>query len=382
MNTHALFSSLAVLAASTLIAGCTCRDDVTYTAFQPPAPLESDHGQWLSMGVAPDGSLVTSYYDRDQRALGFAIGEIRDGGQVWWTHEQVDGYPDDQGLNPGDVGLHTSMKVADNGDVWVAYYAQQNGALKVAHRQGGEWTTELADAGGGLNPDTGRWASLDLDADGNPVVAHHDESSGTLRVSRRDADGNWSSAVAFEGEDGIDSEGNTIEAKVGTYARLLIHDGTEYIAFHDEVRGSLELLEGFPGAYTHTTVETGGVGQWPSLWTDGTTLLIAFHDVANQDLALARRDGASWSVETVDTDDYVGADTEVFRDTDGIGIVYFDGQFNDMRIARESGDGWSTQSIGGNEQAVGYHNEIAYTEGRWFVASYDYTNRTIFAQPL
>ncbi|MFT6143198.1 MAG: hypothetical protein ACJAZO_003178 [Myxococcota bacterium] len=381
MTHRVLFHSVAALATSVLIAGCNCRNDVNYTPIAAPEALLNDHGQWLSMGVAPDGRLVTSYYDRDRGALGFGIGEIRNDGEVWWTHEQVDGYPDGQGLDPGDLGLHTSLAVVDNGDVWVAYYSTQ-GQLWAALRQGGLWTLERIDVGDGANPDAGRWASLALDSDNSPVIAYQDTGNGTLKIARRTGDDTWSSEIAFEGEDGVDDTGATVDANVGSYASLLIQDGTEYIAFHDAVRGSLELLEGFPGAYTHTTIEAGGVGQWPSMWTDGTTLLVAYHNMADQDLELARRDGSSWQIAKVDTDEYVGADTEVFRDTAGIGIVYFDGQFNDMRVARESGGTFVSESIGGESQALGYHNEIAYTEGQWFVASYDYTNRNIFTRPL
>lgn len=382
MTHGVLIRSLVALGAAASIAGCQCRSDVDYVALAPPAPLDADHGQWLSMDVAPDGRLITSYYNRDRGALGFAIGETRDGDQVWWTHEKVDGYPDDQGLDPGDRGTHTSIAAVDNGDVWVAYHDVSNGTLRAALRQGGLWTNELADAGTGLEPKPGEWASLALDADNNPVIAHHDGSRGTLRISRRTGENEWASETVREGAEGIDAEGNTIPANTGMYANLVIFDGTEYITYHDAVAGTLELLEGTPGNYTHTVIDSGGVGAWPTLWTNGTEMEIAYHDVANQDLKIARRSGGGWQTATVDADEYVGADTAIFHDSEGTGIVYFDGQNNDMRVARASGDGFTTETIGGEEQALGYHNEVAFTRGRWYVASYDYTNRSLFARPL
>lgn len=382
MTHPVLFRGLMALVTAAVLAGCNCRSDVSYTALTPPEPLVADHGQWLSMGVAPDGRLVTSYYDRDRGALGFAIGDTRTDGEVWWTHERVDGYADSEGLDPGDVGWHTSLAAVSDGDVWIAYYNQQNGNLRAALRHSGTWTIENVDNGTGITPDVGRWASIALDADNRPVIAYQDTANGALKVAHRNDAGEWSSEVAFQGEDGTDAQGARIAANAGSHASLLIHEGTEYIAFHDGARGTLDLVEGFAGAYAHTSVESGGVGQWPSLWTDGTTLLLAFHDMTNQDLKLSRRDGSSWQTVIVDADEFVGADTEIFRDPDGIGIVYFDGQMNDMRVARESGTGFTTESIGGDNQALGYHNEIAYTDGRWYVASYDYTNRNIFTRPL
>jgi hypothetical protein len=379
-----LVRALAVIAVASAVTGCNCRSDVDFIPqTEPPVP-DNDHGQWLSMGVSPDGRLVASYYDRTRGGLGFAIGEPRDNGDVWWFHEEVDGYPDAEGLDPGDRGWYTSLEVAADGGVWVAYYDQGNGALRTAHRTGRTWTTELADAGGGLDPDTGRWASLALDADDNPVVAHHDAANGTLRVSRRSAAGAWSSEVAHTGEDGVDGDGNPVDANVGQFASLVIHDGVEYIAFYDAANGNLDLIEGFSGAYTHTTIDAeGDVGQWPSIWTDGDELVIAYHDVGNQDLKIARRTGGgAFSFTTIDAGEFVGADTFVFNDTDGLGVVYFDGHDNDMKVARADGSSWAIDVKGGEGLAVGYHNEAAYTAGRWWVASYDYTNRAIFAEPL
>ncbi|MBW2257041.1 MAG: hypothetical protein JRI25_20945 [Deltaproteobacteria bacterium] len=368
------------------VAGCSCRNDTTFTPREQRV-LENDHGQWLSMDVAPDGRLVVTYYDRSWGGIGFAKGTPKDSGEVFWDYEQVDGYPDDQGLNPGDRGLFTSVKVAPDGGVWASYYDNTNGSLRVAHRVGGRWETEVADVGGGLDPNAGQWTSLALDTSDNPVVAHYDAGKGELRVARR-AESGWSGESVFQGLpwDGVDATGTAVhrDASVGMYARLLIDGSTEYIAFYDAAQQSLNLLEGFPGAYTHTVVyNQGNVGLWPSLWTDGTDLLIAFQAADTQDLMLARRSGGGpFSVSVVDDGEYRGADTEVFLRDGQLSILYFDGYNNDMRLATETGSGWQVDAIAGDGIAVGYHNEVAYTHDRWWVASYDYTNRRIFAKPL
>lgn len=384
MSAIAPTRAAALALAGAALSGCNCRSDVGYTPFTGPPILENDHGQWLSMDVGPNESLVVSYYDRTRGAVGFAVGAPQEDGEVWWTHEQVDGYPDRQGLDPGDLGWFTSIAVAPSGRVWVAYHDQGNGSLRAAYRDGGAWTAELADAGSGLSPDAGQWASLALDADGNPVVAHHDAAAGTLRISRRSAEGTWSTEVAATGTPGVDGEGGAVPANVGRFARLLIANGVEYVAFYDAAHGDLRLIEGFSGAWTSTVIdEAGDVGQWPSLWLDGERLLVAYHDVTNQDLKLARRvGGGAFTTEVLDSDELVGADTEVFVDqTGGIGVVYFDGQFNDMRVTRDVA-GFETSVLGGDGLAVGYHNEVAFAGGKWWVASYDYTNRRIFAQAL
>lgn len=356
-----------------------CKQDIDFVP-QEPTPLEADHGQWLSMDVSPGGQLAVTYYDRSMGGLGFAKGEPRSDGAVFWDYEEVDGYPDDNGLNPGDRGKFSSMKIDADGRVWASYYDAGNGALRVAMRDQSAWTTELADSGSGLSPDAGQWTSLDLDAEGNPVVAHYDVKGGSLRVARRDASGTWTAAEVFEGQ----AVGET-PAGAGQMGRLVIRDGIESIVFYDAARGSLNLLEGPPGAYTHTVIDDAGdAGQWPSIAFDGDTTYVAYQRADTQDLMLATRTGTgAFTTRVVDDGDYRGADTEVFVPAAGQpAILYFDGYENDMWLATTTGATFSLQKVAGDGIAVGYHNEVAFTRGQWWAASYDYTNRRIFVTPL
>lgn len=369
-------ASLAVLGVLAL----GCKQDFDFVP-QEPTILDADHGQWLSMDVSPDGQLAVTYYDRTRDAIGFAFGEPRaDDGVVFWRYEEVDGYPDQNGLNPGDRGKFSSMRVASDGRVWASYYDASNGALRAAFRDAGVWTAEVADSGSGLSPDAGQWTSLDLDADGNPVVAHYDVKGGALRVARRDSAGSWSAVEAFDGQ----SVGD-IPAGAGQMGHLVIKDGVEYIAFYDAANGSLNLVQGTAGAYTHTLVsDAGDSGQWPSIAFDGETMYIAYQRADTQDLMLATRTGGgAFTTQIVDDGPYRGADTAVFVPAAGQpAILYFDGHENDQWLATSSGGTWSRQKVGGDGIAVGYHNEVAFTRGHWWAGSYDYTNRRIFVTPL
>ncbi|MBT3224597.1 MAG: hypothetical protein HN348_36480, partial [Proteobacteria bacterium] len=100
-----IFSSIAVYAA-----GCSCNQDYAFTKTEIPSyTAPQDLGSWLSMDVAPDGRrLVVAYYDREQTALGFAVGEPQEDGTVVWEHEHVDGYPDSEGMDTEDKGKFAS----------------------------------------------------------------------------------------------------------------------------------------------------------------------------------------------------------------------------------------------------------------------------------
>lgn len=374
-------SILCILAGAAVLTAA-CRSDQSFTPFGGFQPLESDHGQYLSMSVAPDGSPSMAFYDRTQGALGFAIGDVRSEG-ILWQYEEPDGYPDSAGLDAGDVGQYTSHVWAPDGTAWVAYHGPGQGNLKVAHRVGKTWTTEVVDMGTGLRPRTGLFTDIAIDAAGQPVVVYHDESDGVLRMAVRNGE-SWETSTIYEGQpfSGQDADGNPVEreADVGEYAQILMDGNTQYIAFYDRAQQDLVLLEGFAGAYSATVVaDAGDVGQWPSLWLEDGTLGIAYHDVSNQDLMFAVREGGGrFVLNTLDDGRYRGADAALFRRDGRWGVAYFDGRSHDLLLAAQSeGDTFEISRIGGENGALGYHNEVVRDgQGRWWAGTYDYTSRT------
>ena len=147
------WASWAVMAA--LLQGCNaCQSETSLVAPEPNDEEEvSDHnwGRYLSLSAMTDGTPVLSYYDQTKTALGFARGTLHEeeGSQTWkWTHEEVDGYADETGLDTGDRGRFTSLKVAADDTAWVAYQDTTNGSLRYAQRASdGTWTTGIAASG-------------------------------------------------------------------------------------------------------------------------------------------------------------------------------------------------------------------------------------------
>lgn len=386
--------TLSPIAAIALIAGLApgCRSCSESHIVTPGQNLDSatpgfdhDWGSWLSAAVTPEGQPAVAYYDRTQGALGYAVGTIAEDGTLSWTHEEVDGYPDDQGLDSGDRGRYASMAIASDGTVWVAYYDATNKALRYARRNAdGSWQTGLAATGDGAHPDAGEWASLALDASGNPVVGYYDAGMGQLDIAHWNGS-SFSTEVVDEGSDytPADTGAQTVPADVGKYARLRISDGVEYIAYYDAAAGDLKLAHGTSGAYAVETVASDGdVGQWPDLLIDGGTVAIAYQDVGNQDLDYATGSPGSWSISVVDDGDHVGADTALFMNGSYPAIVYFDGHDNDMKLARFDGQSWTEDTVAGTDTALGFHNEVVTANGHHYALCYDYTNRTVWSSAL
>lgn len=386
MRLAALFIVSSGLLALQGCEGCT-ENNLTDGSGDEEKAFSNDAGSWLSMAVTPDAKPAVAYYDRTMDALGYAVGTVATDGTVSWTREEVDSYPDDNGLNPGDQGKYASMAIAGDGQVWIGYQDTSNGTLKFAHKGDGTWETGLADAGGGPSADAGYWASLAFDKGGAPIIAHFDNSKGNLRVARWGGS-SFTGAVAAEGEsfDPPDTaaDPSLVDAQVGEYAKLYVgSDGTEYIAYYDRAYGALRLATGTGGSYTLTTVDdSGDVGQWPSIAMDGSTLWIAYQDVGNQDLKVAYGTPGDFTTETVDVGDHAGADSAIFVDSGAVGILYFDGFNNDMKLARRRDGAWTTETVAGDQGALGYHNESVRIGDARYAGCYDFTARNVFFSAL
>ena len=77
--------------------------------------------------------------------------------------------------NPGvNVGFFTSLGVASDNELAVAYYDYDNHALKYAKKTGVSWTTHVVD-GAVDGASAGKYASMTFDANGKPHIAYFQE---------------------------------------------------------------------------------------------------------------------------------------------------------------------------------------------------------------
>jgi len=375
------------ISSAIFIAGCSCGRDDEIIPIEEPTPEAHDVGSWLGLAVMPDGAPAVSFYDRDKGGLGFAIGTISEDG-VEWDAVEVDGFPDSEGLNPGDRGTYSSLAVDSSGVAWIAYRDGGNGTLRYAMRSadGATWDGGLADAGSGPSPDVGQWTSIALDSSENPVIAHYDVANSALRVAHWDGS-SFDTETVDEGENSTDAEGAVIYADVGKYAKIIIREGIEYIAYYDSANGALKLATGTSGNYTIETVlsttslidEPGDVGAWPSMAFDSNgNLTIACQDVGNEDLLLISVDNEGWLSEVVDDGLNRGADSSLVM-VEGLPVIYsFNGYDNDLQVSTVVTEGWENNYVAGDNSAVGFHIETIDSPNGLYVASYDYTNGQIW----
>jgi hypothetical protein len=363
-------------------AGCSCNEQ-DYSFPGQPAPVDGEpapevFGDYISMDVAPDGQRITiAYHEYDFGAVGFAVGSPGADGTITWSHERVDGYPGDDGRDPGDRGKHTSHRVAPDGTVWLAYSDMEQGGLFVSLRESGpsSWTEPET-----VEPGAGAWASMALDAAGVPVIAHVGSDGKSVRVTRL-VDGAWATTTAYTGSGAVipaADTGSTDEVRPAAvrHTVLQIVDGVEYLAFHDVAAGTLLLLEGTDDSWSSTTVDRGDVGAWTSMVVDAEEVWLAYQDVANQDLKVASRSGGgAFVVETVDDGELRGADTVIAVVDGNPTIAYFDGWQGDLWLASKGGGGWTTEQVAGETSAVGFHNAMVTASSGTWLATWDLPNK-------
>ena len=378
---------LALLILPNLIAckGCSDKDgNLNDIAVVEDAEFSTNWGKWLDMTQNSAGEALVVYYDVTQGGLGLATGTL-DGSSVTWTHEQIDGYPNEQGLDEGNRGLYASIAVDDSDTIWLSYYDANLEYLRFATKASTdeEWTVGMADAGSGSSTNAGLWSSITLDGDGQPVIAHYDVNGAALRVVHSNGSGGFSAETVDQGEDAeVEVEGlpAVIPAKVGEYAAITFDNGVEYIAYYDRAAGNLKLAWGTAGNYSIEVIDAGGdVGQWPSIIIDGGNVNITYHDLTNDQLKFASGQPGAWSFATIDQGEAIGADSDLIKSSLGLQVAYHDAYNNDIKLASQNSDGtWNTQTLAGVDEALGFHNALIEVGGSVYAASYNFSEETVW----
>lgn len=220
-----------------------------------------------SLELDADGRPRVSYFDYGNSDLKYALWD----GDAWQA-ETVD--------SDGQVGRDTSLALDGDGRPHISYYDLTNSHLKYARWDGAVWQAETVDDDGMV----GEYSSLALDAGGRPHIAYFDYGNGSLKYTR------WDGAVWLTetfAEDAWDPPslavaGDEPHISYAQYGNLIYihHDGSQW--------------------QMETVVDDATAGWITSLALDSSGRPhIAYLDTFNDDLKYARWDGDEWVTETV-----------------------------------------------------------------------------------
>jgi MYXO-CTERM domain-containing protein len=169
----------------------------------PGAPgLPEGPGLFASAGYLPNGVPVVAYYDRTGGDLHLASSTT---GSSW---DDVDLTApelteDPPGLPSGDDGQWTSMAIASDGTVHIAYQdALHDRLMHVTWKDGVATLPEVVDDGlrtGDRPHPVGGGAHLFFDKDGAIGILYQDEATSDLLLARQGSGGTWTHSVYLEG---------------------------------------------------------------------------------------------------------------------------------------------------------------------------------------
>jgi len=243
------------------------------------------------------------------------------------------------------------------------------------------WTTQVADEG--EIPDAEYCSfmhvSLQMGSEGRPHVAYYNVCyrEGDLYRARpryvRLTQAGWVAESLYHGSQ-----------NVGGFTSLAL-DGSDapHISYYVFDNGSLwyytpgedsSLVEGSSGVGRNTSIALTSEGVPYISYYDGRFTL----GVKNEATRLARKDGESWALETIDdaTGDWGwGGHTSLQLDADGRPHVsYYDARYRDLRYAYRDGSSWRLFTVD-SEGDVGDAGSLALDSGgRPHIAYYDATN--------
>jgi hypothetical protein len=208
-----------------------------------------DVGSHASLAVDPEGAYHVSYDDVTNKRLRYGRRDLLG----TWTLETADAPAG------ATVGQFTSIALNPlTGQPAIAYYDVFNGDLKLATRPTASWTTELVNSTGQV----GRFASLKFDAQGNPCIAYQDSTNSDLLYSVKST-GSWSTEIA-DGASGSSGE------SFGQYASLAMDAyGQPVISHYDPTQQVIRTADARVTLTSPVGGEVWNAGQLETVTWEG-----------------------------------------------------------------------------------------------------------------
>lgn len=237
-----------------------------------------DVGDYTSLALDAAGNPRISYCDYSNDNLMFAYSD--DGGATWpAANIKI--------ADNGGVGWDTSLGLDPSGNPSIGYRDPVNGYLKFTRSQdgGATWPAEnikIVDTG-----DTGSYASIALDQDGNPGISYYDWTTTTLKYAYSVDDGaTWPAGQIVTVDATDDTGGFTSVARDSS--------GNPSISYYDVTNGWLKYARSPDGGATWpagaivTVDSSGNVGGWTGLALDAAgNPRISYYDWGSNDLKFA-----------------------------------------------------------------------------------------------
>ena len=157
-----------------------------------------------------------------------------------------------------------------------------------------------------------------------------------------------------------------------TTSMALDASGNPHIAYFDTGVSALKYARKVGANWVIEIVNSGTFGQYCSICLDMQgNAHIAYYDVTNGDLKYARKSGNSWYMQNVDTGGNVGQYCSIAVDPQGIPrISYYDATNGDLKFARQNGP-WIVETVDAAGTTGLYTSLALDSQGYPHIAYYD-----------
>ncbi len=226
------------------------------------------------------------------------------------------GADDDDAVEPFYRGMWASMEITADGEFVVAFYDSMEGGMGLARSQdpGAGFSREqvdgytyTTDAGLPINPgDRGQYLDMELDSAGTPHISYYDRDATSLMYTTFNGD-MWTNLTV---------DGTSGSANVGTFTSMVLDSsGNPSISYYDIKEKALKFAS-YDGGWSKETVDEGELLQ------DGTALELDEPDVG-QYTHLVLQDGVFW-------------------------IAYYDVANGNFKLAHGTPGSWTIETLAGD----------------------------------
>jgi hypothetical protein len=164
--------------------------------------------QFTDVAITNGDSIFVAFYEGNQNCLHRARKQLND---VAWRFDDID-------CDSSAVGLYPSMKLDASGVPHVAYYNDNDRALYYAKLNTSTWQWDKTHIHGGSASAIGKYANLQLTANGLPKIAYLDEQYDGVWLAEQDQFGNWDSTKVDSVP--VQNIGRPIEMQIDQFGKV------------------------------------------------------------------------------------------------------------------------------------------------------------------
>jgi len=297
-------------------------------SFNPPVTLDAMGivGEYTSLAIGADNNPVISYHD-------VTNGDLK---VVKCSTASCSSFNPPVTLDTtGIVGWYTSLAIGADDNPIISYFDLTNANLKVVQCSNASCSSFNSPVTLDATGDVGRYTSLAIGADNNPIISYYDSSIGDLKVVQCSTASCSSSNTPLT----LDQTG-----VVGQDTSLAIGaDDNPIISYFDTSNSALKVVKctnASCGSFNPpvTLDETGNVGKYTSLAIGAdNNPVISYQDGANFNLKVVKCSNASCSrfnpPVILDSVGNVGKHTSVAIGADDNPVIsHFDTTNGDLKV--------------------------------------------------